>query len=163
MQNNIVVGLGEIKISNNPNDVLVAYGLGSCLGITFFDPVMKLAGMVHAVLPTCDTSIPQTEASTKYVCCGIDTLLKKIVDAGGQRGRLVIRMAGGANMLSATSFSDIMNIGQRNIESARQKLSELKFQVAGEEVGGNIGRTVRFYVVDGRVAIRMMGGKEREI
>ncbi len=163
MQNNIVVGLGEIKISNNPNDVLVAYGLGSCLGIAFYDPVVHIAGMVHAVLPTCDMNVPRTDACSKYVCCGIDNLLHKIVDAGGQRNRLIIRMAGGANMLSATSFSDIMNIGQRNIESARQKLSELKFQIAGEEVGGNIGRTVRFYVVDGRMAIRMMGGKEREV
>jgi chemotaxis protein CheD len=163
MQNNIVVGLGEIKISNNPNDVLVAYGLGSCLGIAFYDPVMHLAGMVHAVLPTCDTTASTSEGCSKYVCCGIDTLLKQITTAGAQRERLVIRMAGGANMLSATSFSDIMNIGQRNIETARQKLSELKFQIAGEEVGGNIGRTVRFYVVDGRMAIRMMGGKEREV
>jgi chemotaxis protein CheD len=72
-------------------------------------------------------------------------------------------MAGGANMLASTTFSDVMNIGFRNIESSRRKLSEMKFKIAGEEVGGNIGRTVRFYVADGRMAIRMMGGKERDV
>jgi chemotaxis protein CheD len=161
--NNIVVGLGEIKLSNSATDVLVAYGLGSCLGISMYDPVAHIAGMVHAVLPSCDTEGEKTEACAKYVCCGIDVLLQKMTQAGAARNRLVVRMAGGANMLSTTNFSDVMNIGQRNIESARRKLSELKFSVAGEEVGGNTGRTVRFYVADGRMAIRMMGGKERDV
>ncbi len=163
MYNNIVVGLGEIKISNNPQDILVAYGLGSCLGIAMYDPITHVAGMLHAVLPSCEPETMRSDSCTKYVCCGIETLLTKVTTAGALRYRLVIRMAGGANMLSATSFSDIMNIGQRNIESARLKLSELKFQISGEEVGGNIGRTVRFYVADGRMAIRMMGGKERDV
>ncbi len=163
MLNNIVVGLGEVKVSNSSNDVLVAYGLGSCLGIAMYDPVTHIAGMVHAVLPSCEPDMKSGDACSKYVCCGIETLLKKITDMGALRYRIVVRMAGGANMLSATSFSDIMNIGQRNIESARQKLNDMKFQITGEEVGGNIGRTVRVYVADGRMAIRMMGGKEREV
>jgi chemotaxis protein CheD len=161
--NNIVVGLGEVKLSKDATDILVAYGLGSCLGIAMYDPVTRIAGMVHAVLPTCEESRESSEACAKYVCCGIDVLIKKLTQAGAVRSRLIVRMAGGANMLSASNFSDVMNIGQRNIESARRKLGELKFQIAGEEVGGNIGRTVRFYVADGRVAIRMMGGKEREV
>ncbi|MEI7987786.1 MAG: chemotaxis protein CheD [Chloroflexota bacterium] len=161
--NNIVVGLGEVKISNNPNDILVAYGLGSCLGIAMYDPVTHVAGMVHAVLPSCDDTTEINEACSKYVCCGLEVLLQKMLRAGALRTRIVIRMAGGANMLASTTFSDVMNIGFRNIESSRRKLSEMKFKIAGEEVGGNIGRTVRFYVADGRMAIRMMGGKERDV
>jgi len=162
MNNNIVVGLGEIKISKDPQDVLVSYGLGSCLGIAMYDPVAQIGGMLHAVLPSSDKQ-NNDESCTKYVGCGIDVLLKSLIEAGGQRQRIVLRMAGGANMLSATVFSDIMNIGQRNIDSAHRKLKELNLKLSGEEVGGNIGRTVRFYVADGRVAIRMMGDKEREI
>jgi len=161
--NNIVVGLGEIKISNNSDDVLVAYGLGSCLGIAMYDPVIHLAGMLHAVLPTCDPNIANSDACVKYVCCGIDVMLQQIIGKGAIRNRIVVRMAGGANMLASSSFSDIMNIGQRNIESAHMKLNEMKFKITGEEVGGNIGRTVRFYVTEGRMAIRMMGGKERDV
>ncbi|MCJ7530707.1 MAG: chemotaxis protein CheD [Anaerolineales bacterium] len=163
MINSIVVGLGEIKISNSSQDVLVAYGLGSCLGIAMYDPVAQVAGMLHAVLPTCNLPSNNDESCTKYVFCGIEVLLKKIIEAGGQRSRIVVRMAGGANMVTATTLSDIMNIGQRNIDAAHQKLKELNMKVAGEEVGGNIGRTVRFYVSNGRVAVRMMGGKERDV
>lgn len=163
MNNSIVVGLGESKISNNPKDVLVAYGLGSCLGIAMYDPVAQVGGLLHAVLPTCGMQDNNDENCTKYVCCGIEVLLKGIAEAGGQRNRIVIHVVGGANMLTDTTFSDVMNIGQRNINAAHQKLKELNMEVTGEEVGGNIGRTVRFYVSDGRVAIRMMGGKERDV
>lgn len=161
--NNIVVGLGEIKISNQKDDILVAYGLGSCLGIAMYDPILKLAGMLHAVLPSCEPTVSQGDACSKYVCCGIDRMLELLLKQGAQRNRIIVRMAGGANMLATSTFSDIMNIGQRNIESARNKLDELHFKIAGEEVGGNIGRTVRFYVAEGRMAIRMMGGKERDV
>lgn len=163
MNNSVVVGLGEIKISKNVRDVLVAYGLGSCLGITMYDPVAKVAGMLHAVLPTCNLLSNNDESCTKYVCCGIEVLLKRITEAGGQRSRIVVRMAGAANMLTDTTFSDIMNISQRNIDTARKKLKELNMEVIGEEVGGNIRRTVHFYVSDGRVAIRMLGCKERDV
>jgi len=163
MENSIVVGLGEIKISNSSHDVLVAYGLGSCLGIAMYDPAAHVAGMLHAVLPTGNLPSNNEESCTKYVFSGIEILIENITKAGGQRSRIVIRMAGGANMLGVTAFSDIMNIGQRNIDAAHQKLKELNMKVAGEEVGGNIGRTVRFYVSDGRVAIRMIGGKERDV
>jgi len=162
MNNDIVVGLGEVKISKDPDAVLVAYGLGSCLGIAVYDPVAQVGGMLHAVLPSSQKTSGD-ENCTKYVGCGIEALIKNIIEAGGQRQRIVIRIAGGANMLTATSFSDIMNIGQRNIDAARQKLKELNLKVSGEEVGGNIGRTVRFYVANGRMAIRMMGGKERDV
>jgi chemotaxis protein CheD len=128
-----------------------------------YDPISHAAGMLHAVLPSCDDTIEVSEACTKYVCCGLEILLQKLLQAGALRSRIVVRMAGGANMLSSSTFSDVMNIGQRNIEASRRKISEMKFQIAGEEVGGNIGRTVRFYVADGRMAIRMMGGKEREV
>lgn len=161
--NTLVVGLGEIKISNQKDDVLVAYGLGSCLGIAMYDPQIHLAAMLHAVLPACDPTHAHDNSCGKYVCCGIDAMLKMMLEKGAARNRIVVRMAGGANMLTTSGFSDIMNIGQRNIESARMKLKELNFTIAGEEVGGNIGRTVRFYVGEGRMAIRMMGGKERDV
>jgi chemotaxis protein CheD len=161
MFNSLAVGLGELKVSADPQDVLVAYGLGSCIGIGMFDPLVRVGGLLHAILPTHpDGGMDQ---AAKYVDSGIRALLDNLVRRGADRNRLFVRMAGGANMLVAPGFSQALNIGSRNTEVALSVLSNLRLRVAGQEVGGNTGRTVRFYVGDGRMTIRTIGNQEREI
>ncbi len=161
MANTISVGLGELKISRNPDDILVAYGLGSCVGIGMYDPALRLAGLLHALLPTHPNGTDGNSA--KYVDSGVVALVVELLRAGADRNRLVVRMAGGANMLTAPGFSQTLNIGARNVEAAYAALSGLKFRIASQEVGGNIGRTVRFYPANGRMTIRTVGNQEREI
>lgn len=166
MPNSLAVGLGEIKISNNPQDMLVAYGLGSCVGIGMHDPVMRISGLLHAILPASPENgrhNGQSAQPGKYVDSGIAALLSQMLKMGAERHRLIIRYAGGANMLTAPGFSQVMNIGSRNVDVAVATLSALNLKVCGFEVGGNIGRTVRFYVTDGRMTIRTVGNQEREI
>jgi chemotaxis protein CheD len=160
MQNTITVGLGELKISRDPQDVLVAYGLGSCLGIGFYDPRIHLAGLLHALLPNHPNDL--NDQNPRYVDTGIRTLLAQMIEAGAERSRIVIRMAGGANMLVAPGFTNSFTIGTRNVETAYATFSQLKLSLASQEVGGTIGRTVRFYIPDGRMTIRTMGNQERE-
>lgn len=160
MTNSIAVGLAEIKISRDPNDVLVAFGLGSCLGIGMYDPKLRVSGLLHAVLPHCNN---KDGISPKYVDTGIKLLLDQLLYKGANRTRLIIRMVGGANMLNIGNAASPFDIGTRNIEAAHEIFSKLRLYVKNEEVGGQTGRTVRFYVADGRMTIRMMGGKEREI
>jgi chemotaxis protein CheD len=161
MANNIAVGLGEIKISRDPEDVLVAFGLGSCVGVGVYDPVTHVAGMLHAVLPRQnDINAPKTG---KFVDTGIPLLLEEVVKAGGMRSRLKIKMAGGANIMGSPNVSTIFDIGNRNVDSARNVFKTLGIRVEREEVGGHIGRTVRLYVVDGRMTFRVMGGKEADL
>jgi len=161
MVNMVSVGLGEVKVSRDPMDVLTAFGLGSCLGIGMYDPVARVAGLLHAILPTMPNG--STEHATHYVDSGIKTLLNLILNAGGLQSRLIIRMAGGANMLVAPGFSPTLNIGSRNIEVAYATFNTLNLKLASQDVGGSIGRTVRFYVADGRMTIRTIGNQEREV
>lgn len=154
------VGLGEIKISNGEADVLVAFGLGSCVGVGLYDPKIHLGGLLHAVLPQFRNN---ADIEAKYVDSGIKMLLSQMLEAGAIQSRLVVRMVGGANMLTAPGLANSFDIGTRNVESARLVLNKLKLPISAEEVGGSIGRTVRLYVADGRMTIRMMGGQEREI
>jgi len=166
MANSLAVGLGEIKISNNPQDMLVAYGLGSCLGIGMHDPVLRISGLLHAILPASPENGRYTDQPSqpgKYVDSGLAELLGQMIKMGADRRRLIVRYAGGANMLTAPGFSQVMNIGTRNVEVAVATLGALNMKVCGYEVGGNIGRTVRFYVTDGRMTIRTVGNQEREI
>lgn len=161
MQDSIAVGLGEYKISRNIDEVLVAYGLGSCVGIGMYDPHLRLAGLLHAVLPINPNG--SAEKSAKYVTSGIEILLAEMIQAGAIPSRIIVRMAGGANMLTAPGFSKTFNIGTRNVEAAHEMIHRLHLKLVSEEVGGTIGRTVRFYVRDGRMTIRTVGNQERDI
>lgn len=156
----LAVGLGEIKISRNPTDILVAYGLGSCVGVGLYDPTAHLAGLLHAVLPE---HLNNTEHSAKYVDTGIAELIAGMEKNGALRGRLTVRIAGGAHMLNAPGFKQALNIGERNVTAALATLAAYNFKIAGQDVGGSLGRTVRLYVATGRLTVRAMGSPEREL
>ncbi|MEI6289656.1 MAG: chemotaxis protein CheD [Chloroflexota bacterium] len=164
MKDPLSVGLGEIVISRDPDDIIVAYGLGSCLGICMADPVTKVAGMLHAVLPLWANGMdPMNPASSKYVDSGIEKLLSLLIKEGANKQRLIVRIAGGANMLTSPGLKNSFEIGTRNIESAHAIMDKLNLKVKAEEVGGNTGRTVRYYVADCRMTVRVIGEKEKEI
>jgi chemotaxis protein CheD len=160
MTNTLSVGLGELVISSNPDDILVAYGLGSCVGIGMFSPKKGVAGLLHAVLPE-NTDTDKT--STKFVDTGIPTMLDKMQKAGADLRTIQIYMAGGANMLINTTLSKSFDIGTRNAAAARALLEKLGYKLVNSETGGNTGRTVRLYVVTGKYTVRMIGGQEREL
>lgn len=159
--NILTVGLGEIKIGADPQDVLVAFGLGSCLGIGMYDPTLKVAGLLHAILPTHTNG--NSDQRSRFVDTGVQSLLAQLLQKGADPKRLIVRMAGGANLLVSPGSTASFNIGTRNVEAAYTALAALNLKIASQEVGGNIGRTVRLYVADGRMTIRTAGNQEREI
>ena len=158
------VGLGEQAVSRSPDDVLVAYGLGSCVGVVMIDPVSRVSGLLHAVLPRLTDGMERAEVNpSKYVEDGIEGLIADLIKQGANKNRVVVRIIGGANMLISSGVTRSFDIGTRNVEAARSTLSRLKMPIAFEEVGGHTGRTVRVYVADSRVTVRVIGQKEREI
>lgn len=161
MNEPINIGLAERAVSRNPNDVMVAFGLGSCLGITMVDPVNRVCGMLHAVLP--ERMNGADPYSPKFVNSGIEGLLAAVLEAGALRSRLIIRMAGGANMLLASGLSTTFDIGTRNINSAHETFKRLGLTLQASQVGGNLGRTVRLYVSNGRMTIRQVNGIESDL
>ena len=164
MKDPISLGLGEQAISRNPEDILVAYGLGSCLGISMVDPSTRISGLLHAVLPTAMNGLePSGNASQKYVDSGIESMLAAMLKEGANKSRLIIRVVGGANMLISPGSTNSFDIGTRNIETARKTFQRLNMSITAEEVGGHTGRTVRVYIADSRVTVRVIGEKEHEI
>lgn len=165
MTNLISLGLGEQAVSRNPQDVLVAYGLGSCLGVCMIDPQARVAGLLHAVLPERTAALENdpTTHPAKYVDCGIESLLEEMLKEGATKSRITVRMAGGANMLISPAMTSAFDIGTRNIEKARETLKRLGMKITAEEVGGHKGRTVRLYVADNRVTVKLVGEKEHDL
>ncbi len=158
------VGLAEYAVSRDPDDVLVAYGLGSCIGVVMTDPVSKLSGLLHAVLPKTTDGISSGEINPyKYVESGIESLIASLAKAGANPTSLIVRIVGGSNMIMSADSTRPFDIGTRNIEAARTTLTRLKMKITAAEVGGHTGRTVRVYVADSRVTVRVIGEKEREI
>lgn len=158
------VGLGEQAVSRSPEDILVAYGLGSCVGVVMIDPVSRVSGLLHAVLPRLTDGMEHSQANpSKYVEGGIEGLIAALVKQGANKNRLIVRLIGGANMLISSGLTKSFDIGTRNIEAAHATLDRLRMPIAVEEVGGHTGRTVRVYVADSRVTVRVIGEKEREI
>ena len=157
------VSIGEITTSDSAQDVLVAYGLGSCVAVCLYDPVAQVGGMLHALLPTNPSSAlsgngHNPPSATRFVDQGTLLLINAVLKLGAQRSRLIAQLCGGAQTLSAPGFEDDMwNIGERNVRAAQNILCAKRIWIQARATGGSIGRTVRFYIADGRVTVKSLG------
>ena len=149
---NITVGMADLNICRAP-DVLITVGLGSCIGLTLYDPVNKIGGMVHYMLP--DSHITANNSNiAKFADTGIPELLKRITLAGANRSRLIAKIAGGAKMFGVNQMSNIGSIGERNAAAAKQILNELNIKLVAEDTGLNYGRTVELHCDTGDFHIK---------
>ena len=155
MGNVVKVGMADLNICKSP-DVITTLGLGSCIGLTLYDPVTKIGGMVHYMLPD-STQVRNNENIAKFADTGIDELLKKVIAAGASKQRLVAKIAGGAKMFETTGASAIGNIGTRNAEAAKQILKQKGIRLIAEDTGLNYGRTVELHCETGDFHIKAVG------
>lgn len=151
----IRVGMADLNICKAP-DTITTLGLGSCIGLTFYDPVAKVGGMVHYMLPD-STQMRNNSNIAKFADTGIDELLKRVLSAGASRSRLVAKMAGGAKMFEVSGMSNVGNIGERNAIAAREKLKQLNIRLIAEDTGLNYGRTVELNCETGEFYIKSVG------
>lgn len=159
----VKVGMADLNVVTAP-DGLTTLGLGSCVGVAVWDPVSKVGGLLHAMLPD-STSIRQSHCAEKFVDTGLDLLVDKMVKAGASRTRLQAKIAGGAQMFGtgSNSASDIMKVGERNVTAAKDKLSKMKIKLLAEDTGKNYGRTVIFFPETGEYVIKAVGKPESKI
>lgn len=157
------VGLGELKVGSKPGLVLVCYGLGSCVGLTVYDPVTHIGAMVHVVLPDSSLSRGQDAPPGKFADTGVIAAIEEVVKAGANRFRLIARIAGGARMLNVVGAGSKLDIGARNGEAVRAALSLHKIRLAADDTGGTYGRTLQLFVGTGRLLVSTVGRGEREL
>ena len=154
------VSIGEMVVSNNPDDVLVAYGLGSCVAICMYDRSTGVGGMLHALLPSAPDGPSGQGTPTKFVTQGVPQLLAGMTRMGANPSRLIVQVYGGAHMLAAPGFKNALNIGERNVQAAESALKAAGLQVRHQDTGGQAGRTVRLHVADGQVVVKTRGQEE---
>ncbi len=152
---NLVVGVADMNASNNTGAELVTYSLGSCLGVTVYDPVKKVGGLLHLMLP--DSRIDPAKAVNApymFVDTGVPQLFKTVYSLGGDRSRLNIKVAGGAQFLDNQRT---FNIGERNIQAFEEIIARNGLTIHARDLGGFNSRTLRFNLATGNVSIHSPG------
>ena len=157
----IKVGMADLNICKSP-DGLTTLGLGSCVGIALRDPITKVGGLAHIMLPD-STAIKDNTNIPKFADTGIVELVNRIVFAGGSKSRLVAKIAGGAQMFAFQNKSSLIKVGEKNVMAVKKKLEELNIPILAEDTGENYGRTVIFYPATGDFVIRAVGKTEKVI
>ena len=155
------VPIGGMIVSDDPDDVLVAYGLGSCVAICLYDPVAQVGGMLHALLPAANEN--RRGNPTKFVDQGTPLLIESLLKLGARRSRLIAQLCGGAQLLSTLGFDGALDIGERNVLAAEAALQAAGLRVQARATGGHIGRTVRLYLATGQVTVKSLEQGERAL
>ena len=157
MNNRLVVGIADMKMRQYEGE-LITYALGSCIGLCFYDPMIKLAALLHVMLPlNMETG---RKNPLKYADTGIRETLRQMEGNGARRGRIVVKIAGGAKMFDVPGGGSLGNIGQRNIESVHLNLKKEGIRLLKEDVGGTAARTLWFDAATGIGYIRSYGKPE---
>lgn len=161
MGTTVKVGMADLNICKSP-DMITTLGLGSCIGIALYDPVTKIGGLAHIMLPD-STQMKNNQNIAKFADTGITELVRRMVAAGASKQRLVAKIAGGARMFEVNVATNIGNIGDRNAEASQKKLRELGIPLKAQDTGLNYGRTVELYAETGEFRIKSVGKPVKSI
>lgn len=153
----LTVGIADMKMLQGEG-ILITYALGSCIGLCFHDPRLRLGALLHIMLPlNMETG---RSHPLKYADTGIKETLRAMESRGALRSRITVKIAGGAKMFEVSGNGGLGNIGQRNIESVHAVLKRENIRLLAENVGGTVARTLLFDVVTGQGCIRSYGQKD---
>jgi chemotaxis protein CheD len=154
-----VVAVGDMKIGQK-SDTIVTHALGSCLGLMVYDPVAKIGGLLHAMLPLSKINPEKAEVNPyMFVDTGVPMLFKALYDIGGQKSRMIIKAAGCGNPLGK---NEMFKIGERNYTVLKKLLWKNNILLESEDIGGALSRTVHFNIATGQTIISS-NGQKREL
>ncbi|MCP1109141.1 chemotaxis protein CheD [Lachnospiraceae bacterium PM6-15] len=154
MNRDLCVGIADMKFVKETGS-LITYALGSCIGVSFHDPLIKLTALLHILLP--ESNQVSNEHVYKFADSGIRETLRILSLQGGAKSRYVCKVAGGAQMFQLPGNSPVANIGKRNFECVQKILQSEGLRISNAQVGGTIARTMRVEAATGVVQIRTHG------
>jgi chemotaxis protein CheD len=157
----VLVGIGDMQLSREPGAVLVTHGLGSCIGVAIYDPVARVGGLLHYMLPEVDQH--QEKAAARPLMfgeTGIPRLFHTAYAAGAVKNRIIVKIAGGASLVDA---GGVFNIGKRNFLLARKLMWKNGMTIAAEDVGERTSRTMELEIDTGRAWVTSPGRGRKEL
>ena len=151
----IVVQISDLRLSDDPDSELVTFALGSCIGVTAWDPRLRVGGLLHYLLPLSEIAPEKAEERpAMFADLGIPMLFERLYAMGSRKNDLVVTVSGGA---SINGDQSLFNVGRRNYATLRKMFWKNSVLIAAEAVGGDVSRTVRLRVGTGVVALRVQG------
>ena len=152
-----IIVVGDMK-TGEKEDLLITHALGSCLGLTVYDPEIKIGGLLHAMLPLSKINRDKAQANPyMFVDTGVPTLFKTLYEMGAKKSRLVVKAAGCGNPMGR---NETFKIGERNYSALKKLLWKSDILLEAEDIGGTKSRTVNFDILSGITIISSNGQKE---
>jgi len=152
---NIIVGVADMKVSDDRGAILITHSLGSCIGVAIYDPVVKVGGLLHYMLP--ESSLDGIKAKKNpymFGDTGIPLLFKEAYKLGVKKSRLKVMVVGGAQILDQKG---LFNIGKRNHTILRKMFWKNNVMTDFEDVGGNVNRTLKLEIESGQAWLKTGG------
>ena len=155
----VVIGVGDMAVSNSETVTLSTYALGSCVGVIAYDPAAHAGGILHLMLP--DSSISPDKAAKQpamFADTGLPLLFKALIGVRGDPSRMRLFLAGGASVLNG---ADPFRIGERNCKAVDKFLKASGYKVVGQDLGGSVNRTVHLEIGTGRITLKLPDRNEQ--
>jgi len=151
----VVVGISDMKISNNINEILITYSLGSCLGLVIHDPSAHIAGILHCMLPLSKIDLQKAQTTPcMFVDTGVPLLFKESYRLGAEKSRIRVIAIGCSSLLDEKGF---FRIGERNYAILRKLLWKNNILIEKQDIGGTESRTVSIEVATGKIIVCSKG------
>ena len=157
----IKVGMADMNVTRTPG-MLTTLGLGSCVGVALYDPITKIGGLAHIMLPD-SKQIKDHDNIAKFADTAIEALISLMIRQGSVKSRMVAKIAGGAQMFEFANMDDTMRVGARNVQAVTQILNKVNIPIISKDTGANYGRTVELYTDTGVYRIKTIGHGIKEI
>jgi len=159
MSEELMADMGRYVIAHNPA-ILIALGLGSCIGCAVWDREKHIGGMAHVMLPESRECSKGNEGlnMNKFADIAIAAMVQEMKQKGCTFNHMNAKIAGGAHMFRGVIETETMDIGKRNDAAVREELQKLGIPLIAHDTGGSVGRTVRFDTATGKISIKTKDG-----
>lgn len=152
------VGIAEMAVSRDASERLITYALGSCLGVVVFDPIARVGGLLHVMLPLSEVDPEKSQLNPcLFVDTGVPELFRACYRFGATKERLIVKVAGGA-FAGDDEHADPFQVGKRNLLTLKKLLWKNGVILRSEDVGGQrISRTLSLHIGTGEVLVKSNG------
>lgn len=145
----ISIHIGEYYASRDP--VLIRTLVGSCMAVCLFDPVTRIGGMNHILLPG-KADMKRFDAPARYGINAMELLINRIMRLGGNRSLIVAKAFGGAHLLPAISREN--GVGKKISGFVLEFLRNESIRLISMDIGGHESRRIYFNTGTGDVYLK---------
>ena len=157
----IIVGMADMQVSKEPGAMLISFALGSCIGVALYDPLVRVGGLLHFMLPDSRIDLPKSQKNPwMFADTGIPLFFREAYKLGAEKKGIRVKVVGGSQVLDDSSY---FNIGKRNYLALRKIFWTNNVLIHAEDIGGSVNRTIRLEIGSGKVWVKTSGDEEKEL